>query len=207
MPADMLEALPLYQDGMLLWRAFERYFKAYLSIFYQSESDILADPEIIAFWAHFETQMDQPWNLPTLTYDNLVSLLSDLAWWVTGGHESVGAIVEYLTTLSGIHGKVADGKDVPDVQTFAQDLIIISLTGVRQPALMDDWTHLFKLETWDARYTPEQGQAILDVVRELQADLGRVSDEVANRNIQRELRGEKKNVAFDPRILESSVSI
>jgi len=89
------------------------------------------------------------------------------------------------------------------VQTWTQDLTLIALTGVRMPPLMDDWTHLFQVDAWD----PAQRQAALDLTRKFQADLATCSDEIANRNVQRWRRGERKCTAFDPRTLETSVSI
>jgi hypothetical protein len=203
LPIEVLSALPLSCDGELCWRTFEKYVKSFLSIFYKSDESVVADSQVVAFWESFDTQFDSSWHLPKLSFNSLVTLVTDLMWWVTAGHEFHGSIVEYLTSLSGIMPKLQDGKDVPDVQTFTQAMIIISLTGLRTPPLMDDWTHLFRVSSWEA----SQQQAVLDTVRQFQVDLGECADEIEHRNVVRERNGGKKVVAFNPRILETSVSI
>merc|ERR1712224_555470 len=122
---------------------------------------------------------------------------------VTAGHELVGSIVAYLTMLSGLPPKLTPGATVPDVQTFEQALIIIALTGVKMPKMVDSWTHLLKVEAWP----PEKQQGAMDAEHKFQADLRKCSDAIQNKNHVRERRGDKKCTIFDPRILESSVSI
>jgi len=180
------------------------YIRSYLTIFYPGgDAEVTADCELVAFWAHFETQIDAGWQLPPLSFDTLATLLTDLVWWVTAGHEFVGAIVEYLTPPNGLPAKIVDGKTEVDVQSYAQALVIISLTGIGQPPLMSDWTHLFKVDSWPK----DRQQAALDVVRQFQEDLAACADEVEGLNLLREARGERRFVAFNPRILETSVSI
>ena len=48
---------------------------------------------------------------------------------------------------------------------------------------------------------------MLDVVRHFQDNLAQLADDVESANMDREARGERKFVAFNPRILETSVSI
>eukprot|EP00933_Yihiella_yeosuensis_P032664 TRINITY_DN26284_c0_g1_i1.p1 TRINITY_DN26284_c0_g1~~TRINITY_DN26284_c0_g1_i1.p1 ORF type:complete len:919 (+),score=164.78 TRINITY_DN26284_c0_g1_i1:322-2757(+) len=201
LPESFLESWALKQDGELVFDCFVKYTRNYLAIFYPSEDSMLADAEISAFWRHFDEHL--PWKLPPLSLDALVSLLADLMWQVTAGHEFVGSIVEYLTLLSGCQPKIPSGSAVPDVNSLALCLIVMSLTGVRMPPLMDNWTHIFQVESW----SNENRQAVLDVVRDFQAQLETCSAEIEERNVLRESRGEKKFMAFNPRILETSVSI
>ena len=79
-----------------------------------------ADADVVAFWNHFEGQIDAGWQLPPLCYDALITLITDLIWWVTAGHEFVGAIVEYLTPPNGLPAKIVDGRTDVDVQSYAQ---------------------------------------------------------------------------------------
>merc|ERR1711908_101406 len=155
---ELLEKLPLFTDGVILWDVFQKYVTTFLQLFYKDDDEIMADEELKQFWASFTAGDFGPtWDLPKLTFDSLVALVTDLIWWVTGAHSFVGAIVEYLVNPSGIMPKIMDGKDVPDVQSYALALIIISFTGIPQPALLSDWTHLFKgVRTWrcDRRTVP-----------------------------------------------------
>mmetsp|Transcript_11483 Transcript_11483/g.40878 ORF Transcript_11483/g.40878 Transcript_11483/m.40878 type:complete len:1212 (-) Transcript_11483:137-3772(-) len=198
---SFLKSWPLAQDGELVWNTFHKYVSDYLGIFYSSEESVAQDIQVVDFWAFFDVHIK--WKLPALTLASLTALVTDLMFMVTAGHELLGSIVEYLTTPGGLMPKLVAGKSEPDVQTFAQALIVISLTGFRMPPLMGDWTHIFQVDSWD----PTSRQRALDLARKLQADLAAASDEISDCNIQRERRGEHKFVAFDPRILETSVSI
>lgn len=201
LPESFLQAWPLASDGLLLWQVFFKYVKDYLRLFYASDAVLLKDDEVALFWAHFEKYV--PWQLPNLSLDALATLLTDIMFQVTGGHELLGSIVEYLTTPTGLPSKLLPGRCDPDVQTFAQSLILISLTGTRQPALMEEWGHLFRVASW----TPAKQQAVLDLVRSLQVDLSTCADTIDHRNMLRERSGERQFVCFNPRILETSVSI
>ncbi|KAJ8603295.1 hypothetical protein CTAYLR_006969 [Chrysophaeum taylorii] len=208
LPQDLLDRWPLAQDGLRLWHTFERYVGAYLSVFYDDDDDddgkrVDADPEICAFWSHFETQFDTPWNLPALSLNTLRVFLADLIWHVTAGHELHGAIVEYINAPDGFCGKLAEGRLVPDIQSQAQALIVIALTGTRQPGLCNDWTHLFQDTGWPA----DKSQAVLDVVRQFQVDLDDLANNIDERNEDRAFRGERRVTNFNPRVLETSVSV
>eukprot|EP00931_Biecheleriopsis_adriatica_P103538 TRINITY_DN78361_c0_g1_i1.p1 TRINITY_DN78361_c0_g1~~TRINITY_DN78361_c0_g1_i1.p1 ORF type:complete len:882 (-),score=163.94 TRINITY_DN78361_c0_g1_i1:151-2514(-) len=201
LPKAFLDVWPLKRDGELVWHVFEKYVGDFLRIFYARDESLLQDSEAVAFWKYFDA--NHRWHLPELSFPSLVALLADMIWWVTCGHEYLGSIVEYLTMHNGLAGKLLPGRLQADVQSIAQSLCLISLTGVRQPALMDDWTHLFQVDSW----TPEQRQAAVEIVRRFQADLSTCGTELEERNVERENRGEKRFVAFNPRILETSVSV
>ena len=204
LPESFTKHWPVAADGLRLWDVMKDYIGGYLLIFYpEGDAQVATDSDLIRFWDHFEHQIDAGWRLPDLTFDSLATLLTDLVWWVTAGHEFVGSIVEYLTPPNGLPSKIMDGKTAVDVQSYAQALVIIALTGIGQPALMSDWTHLFKVPAWPS----DQQQAVLDIVRKFQEDLASCADEVDRLNFELETRGERKFVAFNPRILETSVSI
>ena len=84
--------------------------------------------------------------------------------------------------------------------------MIIALTGIRQPALLSDWTHLFTehVDGW----TAEQRDGALGAVRQFQAELIEVAEEIDELNERRQRApGGRRFVAFNPRIFETSVSI
>ena len=203
LPEGFAETFPVASDGLKVWRLYLKYVGAYLGVFYADEEALLADNEVVQFWASFETQFDTPWRLPPLSTESLATLLADLIWSVTAGHELVGSIVEYLTVLDGLPAKLAPGATKPDVQSFAQALTIISLTGVKQPPLIDDYTHLFRCAEWSA----EQQQAALRVVRDFQVELVQCAEELDALDEKRVASGAPSFVAFNPRLFETSVSI
>jgi len=208
LPEKFVKQWPVAVEGLALWHTFEAHVSDYLKIFYEGpdlDAAVNADADIVAFWNHFETDSisNAPWQLPTLTFSALVHLLTDLVWWVTAGHEFVGSIVECITPPRGLPAKVIDGQTDVDAQSYAQALVIIALTGIRQPPLMGDWTHIFHVASWP----PGKAQGALDAVRNLQSELAKCADAMDDRNANRERNGERKFMAFNPRILETSVSI
>ena len=68
---------------------------------------------------------------------------------------------------------------------------------------MSDWTHIFEVASWP----DDKRQATVDAVRALQVELADVADDIDAKNDARERRGERAVPAFNPRILETSVSI
>ena len=184
---DCKSDLPLYTDGISLWNVMRNYVENYLLEEISLSKDVvIQDDEIIDFWNHFN--VDFKYGLGELTFDNLVDHITNSIWWCTAGHEMVGSIVEYLVHPDGLMPKVCKDKTIADAQTFTQALIVISLTGLRQPALMNDWEHLFT----DVKYT-----------QQFQMDLLELSKQIDKLN---ETRLVPYNV-MNPKVLESSVSI
>ncbi len=204
LPAEFMERWPMAVDGLAVWRATEAYVRSFLSIFFADDAAVQADGELVEFWASFETQFDTPWALPPLAFDPLVTLVTELIFSVTATHELVGSIVQYLLSPAGLPGKLANGAVEPDVQSHAQSLCIIALTGIRQPPLMDDWAHLFHVPKW-----ADEGkqQAVLDAVRHRQVELDGVARAIDERNEARARTIGRRFVAFNPRTHETSISI
>jgi hypothetical protein len=203
--------LPLYRDGMLLWATIQKYVETYLRIFYTEES-ILEDEDIQKFYEYFGPNKFLPKSLEleAFNFANLVDLVTESIWYVTGGHEFLGAVVEYLTPGGGTAGKVKRGKARADAMTYTLILAMMTATGTIEPPLMDDWSHIFEVKAWEEKEkgkTTTKKQEVLNVIRQFQIDLAAASDDIESENIRRTQRGEKSFVAFDPRILETSVSI
>jgi hypothetical protein len=203
--AEAYPTMPLLSDGMLTWDAIVAHAERFLSVFYADDAALLADGEAVAFWRHFATQTDADgWQLGALTLGSLARFLAGLIFEVTVGHEAVGAIVEFLTTPNGTAGKLAPGKTQPDVQSLALVLATISLTGIPQPQLLDDWEHIYRgAATWTAR----QHDKTVRAERSFQHALELVAQQIDDRNEERESRGARRYVACNPRVLEASVSI
>jgi hypothetical protein len=211
LPSEMTAKLPMYRDGMLFWNVVHKYVDTYLRIFFDEDS-ISEDKEIRDFYDFFgeDKFFDKSWELEPLSFPNLLNLVTELIWWVTGGHEFIGSIVEYLTGSGGLAFKIQKGKDVADVMTYTQVLNLISMTGMREPQLMDDWAHLFDVEAWKhekGRTAKTKKQEVLNAVKQFQIDFAACGENINNENIRRAQRGEKTFIAFDPRIMETAVSI
>ena len=46
------EDYPYAADGLLIWKALQKWFHSYLSLYYKSDADIASDPELTAWYAH-----------------------------------------------------------------------------------------------------------------------------------------------------------
>ena len=197
---EKLKELNYYADGILLWECIYNYVNNYIDKMYNTYGTFKIheiheiELELREFWNHINSQIN--YGLPEFSKHELKEYITDTIWWCTGGHEMAGSIVEYLESPQGCMPKVVKGKDIADVQTYAQALIIISLTGLCQPKLMDDWSHIFTNSEFS------------QINKSFQENLYEVSNIIKSRNS--ELHNGKKRILYrvmDPGILESSVSI
>lgn len=111
-------------------------------------------------------------------------------FWVTGGHQQVGGVVDNLDNHRFVGAKLVPGLDKGDAQTTVQLMNLTIFTGLEQPPMIGDYRHLF---------LDERGVAAFD---RYQAALVARGEEIAARNetIEQPYR------TFDPAILDTSVS-
>jgi len=193
--------LPLVADALPVWEAFHAFFKGYVDVFYADDAAVAADSELGEYWACVETRGDPEsplkYGLPALTRAALVDHLAHHAFTVTAWHELVGGLVPYVTTPTGMPAKVRPGTEVMDVQTFVHGLCIAGLTGLRQPQLLGDWTHLM----------PERPAAARHLHGVLMKTLQGISAEIDARNASAPCATRRRRVdSFNPRTFECSVS-
>ena len=105
--------------------------------------------------------------------------------------EAAGAVVEYVVDPTFVGTKIRPGAEASDVQATMQGLLIMGLTGLRQPALLGDFGHLA---------LDEEGRGAFARFR---AELAALADEIDRKNLTRRFPYN----GFNPRNLESSVSI
>jgi hypothetical protein len=121
----------------------------------------------------------------------------------------VGAIVEYVVDPSLIPPKIIPGKEISDLQSFIVGLCLISLTGRKQPKLINDWTHLHEyLQFSKDTSLQSKYKLVLDVLAAFQQELKTLSKVIDDRNKVRQLSKLKQKFnSFIPRLLECSVSV
>jgi hypothetical protein len=230
LPEKDRKDIPFYQDGLSLWNVIQSYVSTYVRIFYKDDEALLGDDEMKAYWSGYETYFggipvnqqtyhspsrsndgndaDVPpnmakgvYNVGTLTIDNLIKQLTHHIFWVTGGHQYIGFIVEYLSDNGALPPKVYQNHYETDVQSFFQGLSLITLTAGNMPRLVDDWTHI-----WNTPYYRTKPEVYSQVMRNLdrfQLNLQELADEIERRNVHRAFPFD----SFNPRILECSVSV
>ena len=96
----------------------------------KTDADVLADPDLHDYWSHYARMPMWPsYNLPALSLAALVDQITHSIFGVTGVHEFVGSIVEYLVSPQGLGSKILPGRAESDVQSHFQLLSLIALTG------------------------------------------------------------------------------
>ena len=171
-----------------------------MSIFYLNKNNLNNDLELIEFWDYFKIkEASVKINLPQLNYDNLVNFLTYIIFNLTGWHEMVGSIVEYLVNPSFLAAKLVSGHDVADVETFYLSLSLIGATGKQMPKLINDWSHIHNYLQKDKTKYNKVKKVLNNFINEL-TDL---SDKIDKLNSSREIAFN----SFNPKYLECSVSL
>jgi hypothetical protein len=126
--------------------------------------------------------------------DQVIALLTQFIFVVTGMHEQAGSVAEYVLDPSFLGGKIRAGQKIADVQASVQVLLLLAATGFKQPPLLGNYTHLF-LE--------QHHREACEVFWNFQKRLQELSLAIAERNTKRKQAFEN----FNPALLQSSVSI
>lgn len=144
---EELQMLPLYVDGMKVWDAHYKFVERYFELFYPN-GEVEKDQDIIQYWDHFSSNATKDnrgginWQvrgLPTLTLGSLLEQLTNNIFWVTAGHEHVGAITYALTPPTGLLGRIIKDSPYADIQGHLYSNALVGLTGSHQPGLINNW--------------------------------------------------------------------
>ena len=183
---------PYATDGLALQTICREYVESYVEIYFPGES-IVSDPAVQALWGQLSTTAPYT-GLGTLqTKDQVVELLGQFIFAVSGFHSQVGAITQYLVDQSFMGAKVRVGSEFSDIQSTIQALTLNAVTGLYEPKLLDDYTHIF-LEL-------HKEQAV-EVFQQFQKSLIALGVDIDSRNEARSMPMR----TFHPAKLDSSVS-
>ncbi|MFV6025828.1 lipoxygenase family protein [Streptomyces sp. NPDC056264] len=180
-------------DGRTLFDIFATYVHGYLGVYYPA-NELVEDPDVRAFWQRL-ADLAPTLGLPPLTRaEQLQEFLSQCMFWVTGGHNHVGGVVEYVTDPAFMGTKILPDLPESDAQSTIQVLNLTVSTGLEQPPLIGDYRHLFLHD----EHRPE----VIAVFDAYQRSLEELSARIAarNENIEQPYR------TFDPVLLDVSVS-
>jgi hypothetical protein len=214
--------MPFYQDGLEFEKIMETYVTAYLKLIYKSDDELIQDNDLRDFWRGYENYFGKLKevgvdfkNLGALDRKNLTRLLTYHIFWVSGGHQYIGYVIEYLNADGAMPSKVCidlpkkksiagDEKVVQitsDVQTMLQSLSLMALTSGPQPMLIDKWEHLWHDK--QLNITDELKNDILKNLGVWQTALRTFSAKIDELNKTRAQPFD----AFNPKLIESSVSV
>ncbi len=107
MDTDVLPEHPYRDDALLVWRAIRDYAQAYVAYHYDSDADVVEDPELQAFVA--ELSSPEGGRLvgvdPVTNVDGLAQLVATLIWTATGQHSAVNFTqFPYMGAIPNIAG-------------------------------------------------------------------------------------------------------
>ena len=131
LPAEVLNTLPYNQDGTDLWNAIRKYVSDYLSVFYKDSESVSSDPEIQEFWRYYAGGRDNDWidyGLPALTKESLIDLATHNIFYVTGGHELLGGLMQYIMQPNALGPRIMKDRNGGDIDGFFLSLSLIGLT-------------------------------------------------------------------------------
>lgn len=211
--------MPFYQDGLEFEKIMESYITGFLKLIYKTDDALIQDGDLRDFWRGYETYFGSTGvefkNLGGLDRKNLTRLLTHHLFWVSGGHQYIGYVIEYLNANGAMPSKVCielpkkktitGDKEViqinSDVQTMLQSLSLMALTSGPQPMLIDKWEHLWHDK--QLNITEELKNEILKNFAVWQMALRNLSAKVDELNKSRTQPFD----AFNPKLIQSSVSV
>lgn len=186
------DAYPYATDGLALHDILQTYAKDYLTIFFPGET-VVQDFAVRAWWHGVVSLAPTLGLAPLNRAQQIIDLITQLMFTVTGFHCQVGRISPYLLDPTFLTCKIRAGSQMSDIQATVQVLNLCALTGLEQPPLIGDYTHLF-LEQNKERVTV--------VFKRYQQALIQLSVDIEKRNKQRE----QPFQTFNPTLLNVSVS-
>jgi Lipoxygenase len=196
MAAKRIEALgdtfPYATDGLALYNILKTYTQDYLSILFPGDS-VVQDPAVRAWWQGIVSLAPTLGLGPLNRAQQLIDLITQVMFTVTGFHCQVGRVSPYLFDPAFLTCKIRAGTQMSDIQATVQVLNLCALTGLDQPQLIGDYTHLF-LEQNKERVTA--------AFERYQQALRKLSADIDARNKLRE----QPFQTFNPILLNVSVS-
>lgn len=202
LPGHFSHDLPFIRDGMKLWNAIHKYVTAYLSIWYPDDQAVHDDKDLEFFMAQYKLSPFWISYIPAdyvMNKANLIDLCTHAIFYVTGMHEFVGAVSSYIFTPNSCGSKILPNKEEVDVDTFLLSQCLIAFTSLHKPMLINDWSHIHIHN----KLTEQQKTELQAVLDSFQHDLNDLVNDIDRINQDRAF----SFVAFNPRLLECSVSV
>ena len=202
-------SFPLISDGLLLHQDIDELVSSWLSNAFLDDRRI-EDAVTVAFYEELVNQTAHlAYKLPPLINGRLTpgmlrDAITQFIWVVTGFHELVGSLSEYLvptgSRLDGTHFRapvhVPPGAAPADLEAMLVALSILSTTSLRMPKLRSELPNYFLAKDWQHKRWGE-----------FQARLGVLQERLSRANHVRTGGGLPPFVAFQPDLLDISISL
>jgi hypothetical protein len=196
---------PIYNDVKNFWKIIQRYVAKFFEINYNLRVEIDDDHQenksddklpVDSYITDFIDELCKQLGIPGITsLKRFVDVLSQLIADSTGIHEHVGQVSDYLIDPTFIGAKLQAGKQIQNIQTYTQILILGVVTGLRMPGILEDWGHLIQHK----QYYKENFKNYQDFKNELR----KLSEDIEYRNKKRRYPFQ----SFNPKYIECSASV
>eukprot|EP01084_Bolivina_argentea_P092105 165745_1 len=182
-------------DANEFFKIVKKYVQSYLYVYYNNDSEksLLNDIYINKFSEELSSSLyiDNGIN----NNNQFIDVITELICEVTGFHEHVGQVSDYLMSPDWIGCRLRENKEICSIQEYTQVLSLAAFTGLKAPLLMDDWSHLIQNDKY---YTK-----IKNIYDEWHKDLINLSNKIDEKNKTRIFPTQSMN----PRVMECSVSV
>eukprot|EP00039_Didymoeca_costata_P015074 m.251498 g.251498 ORF g.251498 m.251498 type:complete len:1031 (-) comp16149_c0_seq9:132-3224(-) len=190
--------LPVRKFGIDYYRVVEQYVIDWVGRAYGDEAQLKNDETFRKFYvAVQETTQQQKYSLPVdFNQKNVVDMLTQFVFTVTGYHELVGSISEFLTSKEGYGLRARATGSLMDFQCHAIGSALIATTSTPTPPLMSDFRRF---------YGKGQNAKAWEVIV-----WGRFQDNL--KRLAKDMEQENKNLphpvnSYNPDFLECAVSV
>ena len=175
----------------------------YIDVYYRDDRAVAADRQLRAFVAAFPSHYHDRIG-KSFDKKDVARLLTNSIVYVTGMHNHLGNIADYVRSPLFVSPKIRPGTEISDRQATLQALNIGLLTAMKAPPL-----HCARQQLGDDCYThllleDEHLEATTQILKGFQGQLSELVAGVKQRN---EKRGGFACSSFDPMTMTSSVSI
>ena len=186
------EKYPFATDGLALYEVCREYVENYLEIYFPGES-IVSDAAVRAWWEQLAATVAGSGLGALKTRAQLVDLVAQIIFAVSGWHSHVGADTRYLADPSFVGAKVRAGSELADIQSTILIYSLNAVTGLYQPKLLDDFTHV---------YLELHKEKAVEVFQQFQKSLIALGRDIDSRNESRSMPLR----TFHPAVLDTAVS-
>ena len=186
---------PFYQDSLEYFSIMRQYVKKFINNHYETDKDLFNDKQIERFYKGICNDLGLKFE-EEKTKDEFIDVLTNLFVIVTGFHEHVGTVSDFL--LNPLFGcsKIEPNYEQCSKQNFIQLAALTTMTGLIEPDIKDDWIHLFI----DKHGFDEFDK---DNYRKFKKRLKLFQNEIDKRNAKTKY----KSNSFNPKNMQTSVSV
>jgi hypothetical protein len=186
--------LPLDVDGLDYYAILRNYTHHYLTRFYDFKAPVdacAADADVARWYKRVDSIMPASSDLPPLTCTMLEDVLSTFMYYVSAGHRHVGTIASEVEDPCFAPWAWREGELCGTPRTAIMQGLIMATTGLEQPTILEDYTHMFLDEPTKQMW------------RDLSANLRALGSTVDERNKARR----RPFTVFDSRHIETAIGI